>query len=435
MSAPIQTVTTSASGLNRLWRKVQGQVQTGFQFLCEEWTWMDKLTEFKIDWSFREITTPVDLNRGFGASSMVEGGWEAIPSSPNLEEITINWIHLNKRFNASMQAMWVSQQDAAAAITNQLVYQGQKALQTVAADFSDKFYGYSNATVCLTDTDTTAATTATLTLKTLYGDTNIGNATNTPAAQLNAFLADKFVVGERIALLSPTGADTLAAANTIGTITAINRSTPSITVTWIGTAGVVSTNDLRIVKMNNIDPTNAVASSDINKGLTGLLDMSFSSSLHGLTHANWTANTDTSGGRFSGPRLQYAKDLIANTGGGNANAAIMAQGVNRDLVLQYQAGVRYSSPMGIEIDGSVKAQGFTFNTGRRVLPGSVTVYDKSNSVKRGTLLKKPSKGPNWGDGRKLENQSAMVFQVDYPCFMVCTNRRNIATFGNLVESY
>lgn len=437
MSAPVQTITTSATGLNRLWRKVQGTVQTGFQFLCEEWNWLDRLAEFKIDWSFREITTPVDLNRGVGAGAMVEGGWEMRASSPNVEEITINWIHLNKRFNASLMAMWVSQNNPAAALADQLVYQGKKALQTIAADYSDKFHGYSNATVALTNTDlTSGATSATLTLTSVYGDTNVTANPNVPAAVMNAFMVDKLPIGERIVLLQP-GSDALVTTNAIGTISAVNRANGTITVDFIGALGGNYTTDgIRIVKFNSIDPTNAVTSSDVNKGLPGILEHVFATSLHGLTNPNWrTALTDTTGGRFNGSRLQRMRDEIQNTGGGTPDTAIMAQGVKRDLFLQYQAGVRYASPAGIEIDGDVKAGGMTFLTGRRVIPGTVTVFDKANSIKKGTLLRKPSKGPNWGDGRKLENQSAMVFQMDFPVFCVNTARGNVAHAGNLVEAY
>jgi hypothetical protein len=440
MSAPIQSVTTSATGLNRLWRKVQGTLQTGFQFMCEEWNWLDRLQEFKIDWSFREITFPVDLTRGVGSTSMVEGGWEGRPSSPNVDECTINWIHLNKRFNASMMAMWVSQNNPAAALADQLVFQGKKALQTLAADFSDKFHGYSNSTLALTNSDlTSGATQVVLTLTSVYGDTNVTANTNVPASVWNAFLVDKFPIGERVALLL-AGSDALVATNAIGTVSASSRANGTITVDLIGALGAnVTADGIRIVKFNSIDPTNAVASSDVNKGLLGMQEQLFAASVQGLstsTQPNWrSALNDTTGGRFNGSRLQRMRDEVANTGGGTVDTAIMAQGVKRDLFLQYQAGVRYASPAGIEIDGDVKASGMTFLTGRRVIPGTITVFDKSNSIKKGTLLRKPSKGPNWGDGRKLENQSAMVFQMDFPVFLANTCRGNMATAGNLVESY
>lgn len=436
MSAPVQTITLSASGMNKLWRKVQGTVQNGFQFLCEEWQWLDRLAEFKIDWSFRSIEFPIDLNRGVGSGSMLEGGWEMRPSSPNLEECSINWIHLNKRFNASMMAMWVSQNNPAAALADQIVFQGKKALQTIAADFSDKFWGYSNATVALSNTDLVSGNTqSTITLTTGYGDTNVMANPNIPAAQYNAFLVDKLPIGERVALLQP-GSDALVVANAIGTVSASSRSAGTVTIDWIGALGGNYTTDgYRIVKFNSIDPANAIASSDVNKGLIGVLEQVFSASLQGLTHANWrTASTDTTGGRYNGSRLQKMRDDIQNTGGGTPDMGFMAQGVDRDLFLQYSAGVRYASPAGIEIDGGVKAQGMTFVKGRRVPPGTVTVFDKGNSFARGTLLRKPSKGPNWGDGRKLENQSAMVFGIDFPVFLVQKNRGNVAHAGNLVEA-
>lgn len=432
MSAPVQTVTTSGSAtMNKLWRKVQGRVQEGFRFLVEEWNWMEKQKELKVDWSFREITFPVHLVRSGGVASIAEGAYEARPSSAGLEECTINWIHLNARFNASMQARWVSEQNASAALENQLVFQGKDKLAALAAEYGDQFHGYSNGVVCLTDTDIAATTTATLTLKTPYGDTNVGNNS---AIDFKEFLANKFVVGDRIAVLHPSTA-TLAAANTIGDVTAVSETNGTITVTWIGTAGAVTTDGLRIVKANSIDPANTVATTSLDRAVNGVLDMVFSSSLHGLTHDRWApAIRDTAGGRFNGVRYQKARDRMGNRGGGKADKALVAQGVDRDLFLQYQAGVRYDSPTGIEMDGSVKLKGVEFLKSQRIMPGTVTLYDSENSMRNGTLLRKPSRGPNWGDGQKLENQSAMVFGIDWPVFHACVNRQNIAFFGNLTEA-
>ncbi len=424
MANATYTPTTSASGLNKLWRKVQGEVGQGLNYACEEWQQLEDLQEFSIDWSFREITFPLRINKGVGAASISEGGFEARPSSPNLEECTINWVQFNKRFTATLMAMYVSQKNSEAALKSQLMYQAMDAVDVLAAHFSDYFYGFSTAVLAITDTDL-SGTTGTLTLKNAYGTSTITDAT---------YIASLFRVGEVIAAVA-AGSDALVDANAIGVITAVTPATPSIAVTWIGSVSSYTTNGIRIVKANSLDQT--ITGTDLNRGLTGLLDMATSASVHSLSSssvADWSpAMADTTGGRLSGIRIRKAMDEIKNYGTGKADKLILDQGVNRDLIAQQQAALRFSDPFALELAAEVKNKGLEFFSSRRTPPTYAWLLAKK-SFRRMNLLPKPTAGGvTWKDGEKIPDVNALVFSMDWPAQMVTTCRKNMAYWSGLTR--
>ena len=422
------TVTTSATGLNKLWRKVQGEVAEGLNYNCEEWQQLNDLENFDIDWSFREITFPVRINKGVGAGSIVEGGFETVPSSPNLEECTINWVQFNKRFTASLMAFYVSTKDPGAALKSQLVFQAMDAIDVLAAQFSDYFYGYSTAVLAITDTDV-SGTTATLTIKNGYGSSTITDKT---------YISRLFRVGEYVALVA-AGSDALIDANAIGKITAITAATPSIAVTFIGSVSSYTTDGIRIVKANaggtaNLDQT--ITGTDLNRGVVGLLDMSLSTTIQNISSSSvpdWTpAYTDTTGGRLSGLRIHRGRDEIANYGGAKTGLKmILDQGVYRDMIGLQQAALRFNDPFALELDADIKAKGLEFFKSRRTPPGYAWLMAKE-SFYRMNLLPKPTQGSiQWKDGQKLVDQNGLIFSIDWPVQMVTTNRRNIAVWSGL----
>jgi hypothetical protein len=419
MATATYTPTLSSVGLNKIWRKVQGKLQTGLQFASEEWGLLPKLNNFEIDWSAREITVPIDIIEGYGVASIAEGGFEGRPSSPNVQEITFTWTLFNKRFSATKTAMYIDQNNPEAELKKQLLYQGMKAIQDLGRHVSDYFYGFGTAVLARNTTVATQASGA-YTLADLYGVSGLGSA---------AIIADKFRVGDYVAL---TQAGALV-ANAIGVITAISKTTPSITVTWNGS--VTSANTNLVVKANSTENT-TLAGTDYNQGITGLLDMLTSASVHGLssgTEPNWvTGYSDTTSSRFSGIKLHRAKDEMWNIGGGSPKQVIIAQGVYRDLLALQQAALRFNDPFALEIDGDVKSKGINFFKTRRVPNGMVILFDPK-SVNRMTLLPEPGEKFSWDEGYKLQDQSGFLFSVDWPVQMIVTNRRNTVYFQNQTE--
>lgn len=413
----VQTI----AGVNKIWRKVQGDVQDGAQFISEEWQNLDELPEYEIDWSGREITVPIDINDDFGIASIPDGGYEARPGSPNAEEITLTWVTLNGRFSVSKMSKWIDQKKRAAMIERQIVFQGKKKLQALGRRFSEYFYGFPNATVAKTSTIATQAS-GVYTLLDAYGVSGLGPVTN-------AFnVANFFTVGDYVALIRASA----LVANAIGNITAITPATPSITVTWLGS--VTSANGDSVVFANSMENT-TIAGTDFNAGPEGLLSMMTSTSVHSLSSASvarWAPGyTTTTAGRFTGITLRKMKQGIYNGGDGTLDRVLWSNGIENDLVAAQLSALRFSDPFGMEIDGSVKAKGVKFMTSRRVPNGFVFAWDR-RGVRKMTLLSKPG-APSWDDGEKIPDRSGYVFPVDFPYALVTTNRKRLAYASNQTE--
>jgi hypothetical protein len=330
--------TTSRVDLDKSWKQVEADVRKGFDFGTDEIALLQRFESESTPWSANSVTFPIDLNAGFGVASIEEFGFEPNPSTPDLEEATEDVIHLVKRFNLSKLTKHTDKGQ-----TNQrervLARSAMKAAEAIRAQIGDYFYGFNDGVVAITDTDV-SGTSATLTIKDGYGQTDI---------DAGAFLVSKFPVGEGVALVA-AGSDALIDANAIGVVTAVNASTPSITVSFIGSVSAYTTNGIRIVKANaatasTLDQT--ITGTDLGKGMVGLLQMVTSASLHGLTHAKWVAAyQDATGGRFNAQRFRRMKDEIADKApnGGTLDLLMMDRGVYRDTTALQSAALRFSDP-------------------------------------------------------------------------------------------
>lgn len=423
MTLVTQTPQTVA-GVNKIWRKVQGDIADGIQFECEEWALMDELKNAEFDWSLREVTAPVDINEDGGVASIDEGAYEAVASSPNAEEISVAPIFLNKRFEASRFLMYIDQNGGDTQIRKTLKHQSLHAIRAIARQFSDYFYGSATAVLALTNTPITATTSQTLTLYNAYGRSDVSGA----SAITGNYIANLFRKNERVAVLN---AGVLAA---VGKITAItNGVNPTLTIAYDAAPAALGTGGLQIVKANSLDNT----VNDYNRGLVGMMDGLFATSVHGLSSAlvpAWQpAVTDISGGRYSGIRLHYANDEVINQGGGTGVTKVfMDQGVYRDQVSLYQAAIRYNDPFAMEMDGEVKSKNRKFFKSRRMIPGYAVACDLSG-LQRWTLLPKPNGEMRWKDGKEREDRSAVVFRLDVPVQLIWRNRKKFTVFTGLTR--
>lgn len=412
---------TLSTDLNAYWRKVQTGVYQGFNFEVEEYDAVDRLNRFRANMSTREITVPLDITEGYGAASIPEDGWEAVPSSPNARELSLAWVIFSKTFSATRQSKWVDQHSRGAMIERQIKVQGVKAIQTLAGHVGDYIWMPSTGYIAQEgDGGQGANTSHTITL------TNGGGYSWITDAE---YITRRLRVGDRVALINGGALVT----NAIGTITARSLSAGTITVTWNGSVTIGSGD--YIVKANSMENT-TIAGTDYNRGLIGFPEAVLATSLHGLatsTEAEWaSALTDTSGGRLTGIRLRKLKDEIGNWGGGKLTDMWIAQGVRRDMIALAQAAVRFSSPMSMELDGEVKEKGVTFHDSRRVPPGAAFGYDKSAVHKLLLLPSKPSE-PMWDDGYKIPHRPVWVFPIEWPMQLVYSNRKKLGIFHGLTE--
>lgn len=420
MAAATYTTTTSSSGVNKIWRKVQGELATGFGFAVPEWDTMQSLKDYKIDVSAREITVPLDITEGAGVASIDEGAQEAVPSTPNVEELTLNYVLFNTRFTASVTAQLLDLNQRAAQLKRQIIYQGQKEVQNLARHWADYSYGLTTGVLAQTSTAATQAS-GTYTLLNLYGQSSSNNF---------AQIADKFKVGDRVALIRASA----LVANAIGAITAVTAATPSIAITWNGSVTSMA-NDF-VVKANSLENTTLVGT-DFNRGMTGLIDMALTTSIHSLSGSsvpNWNAAySKTAAGRFSSIEFIRGKQEVAFQGGGKADRILMAPGVYRDAIA-LQAGVlRFNDPLALEMDADLKTNGVKLFQSKRVPATWVFMFD-SDSIRKLDVMPKPDNQISWGDAVRQIDSSGYVFPISMLTQMVCTNRKNIAYWSGQTES-
>lgn len=419
-----QTITTAGTTLAKLQRKVQGSVLKGFKTTSEEWGLIQRLRNFDLQFSAREVTTPIDIVDQPSGAFIPEGGYEANPVTAAPQELTFTWANFNARWNLSVTSRLIDKKNRQAQLIRQTKYQTMKLTEALQRRVGVSFYGLSTGVLALTSTNATQSS-GTYTLIDAYGQAALDNA---------AYLASFFAVGDRVALIRAGALVT----NALGTVTAVSTSAGTIDVTWAGS--VDSDANDQIVLANSVENA-SIAGTDWNQSPVGLLDMVGSTSVHGLSGSNypkWTAAlNDTTGGRFSPARLMKADHEIGNKGGGKMDLVIMAQGVLRDAMEAERSVLRYGDPMNLSLDGALKT-GTRQHTSRKVPNGYVWVMD-SRTLRKWALVDIPGEeGPGVPEADdegfdKVADRNAHVFSFDFPYQFVTQNRGNIAQFSGLSE--
>ena len=396
----------------------------GFNFGVDEIALLSKFASEDTPFSYNDdgVVFPVDLNQGFGAAPIEEFGWEPNPSTPDLEELTEGVIHVVKRFNLSGKAK-ITDKGASNWRERVLARGAKKSAEALRTWWGDKFYGFNDGVIAISDSNLSSAT-PTLTIKDGYGRTDI---------DVGAFLVKKFPVGSTVALVA-AGSDALIDPNAYGTVTAVNASTPSITLA-LAASVTYSTDGIRIVSAEVAASGNdvTITGTDLGKGLVGLLQINTSASLHGLTHTNWTnAYTDTSGGRFNAQRYRVMKNAVENDGGGTMRLLIMDQGVYNDTVALQSAALRFSEPGSLSLDGDLSARGLTIFQGKRVPPGHVFGCDPTGTSRwMQTEIPAENASKSWGEGKEYIDRNGYVFRLEIMGQMVTHNRKKHALLSGL----
>jgi len=413
------TPTTSDSNIVNLWRFVQIGVVEAFGFGVPEWNWLQKLKNFDVDWSTREISMELDLDDDINVASIPEGGKEARPASPTAAKAVLTWILLNKRFTISKTAKYISQQQGTRPmLVDQLKWQSKKAVQSIRRRIGDYFYGFSSGT--LFHAATSAGASSALVVDDLYGISGLGGTTANRRA---------------VDLVRPSeylGLDTAGTFDEIVQVSSIARSTNTITLA--SAAANIADGDL-VTHAASVENTTA-AGTDVGRALVGVLDQMTTASVHGFSSATndrWDAALSNSdGGRFTGVKLRKMKQAINNKGGGTLDRILWTQGIENDVFAQLQAGLRFSDSFGMEMDGSPKSRGVKFLATKRVPDGYVFGWDSKRSVGKATLLPEPGQQA-WGGGEKIKDQSGLIYSLDFPVFMATKSRANMAMYSGITE--
>lgn len=410
---------------SKLWRKVQGTAVDGIGYAVEEMGWLKDLKPSKLDASLREVSRPLNIYRAGGVASLGEGEYEAIPSSPDAEEITASLVHFNKRVTISKLIKFADQYGGDNQLKKDLKFRAMHAVTALKERIALAFYSPSSAILATTDTDIPASSSATFTLTNGLNQSWITDA---------AYIARPFVAhatqGDKVALLQASD-QTVEAT---GRITAKSTTTPSITVTFDTTPSSYTTNGIQVVFANQMDNTK----NDYNRGFVGLIDVLTATSVNGFsssTAGDWSvAYSDTSGGRFSGARLRVGQDAIEDDGG-TADRVLLDKAVYRDLILQYQSPLRVQDPYALPIDGDVKARGIEWQKSKRVPPGLAAAYDSSCWER---FFWKPEMGDfedmGWGDLKEMEDISGFLGTIDFVGNLICNKRKGFAYWRGLTRA-
>lgn len=441
MSVAQYPMTTSTT-LQRIYRKVSSALMQGLNFASEEWGMVGSLKQFKVDVNTREVLVPLDINEAAGVASINEAGWEANPSTPNVEELSLTYILLNKRFIQSDVQRILDAKQSKAEVINSLTYSGKKALEALAADFSDKFYGSTSAILAqpqATIATASAGDVVSVPLTNAYGSSAYPGGASTTVG--GAYVKQLFKPLDRIAFFASnaTASSTaLGYAEVVATNVADVSGFSAISVRWLTAVGSTIPTTATIVKANAVQASvaNPIASdTDWGKGLSGISAILGSGSLHNVSAAQvaeWRAPVDASGGRITGTRLRAATDTIANRSGKKADMAIISQGVYRDFVANSMGALRYTdSPTAMETIGDVKAGSLKWHSTRRVPPGMLTMFN-SECLQKLDVSDRPT-APGAADLRRLTDRAAFVGGLDLHTQVVCPCRAGFFGFTGLTE--
>ncbi len=403
---------TTTTNINKLWRTVQTAVMEGIGFESEEYQLVDDIKKFDVEMSTRSITVPLDINEDY----------EARPNSPNVEELTLDWVTYNGRFTTTLTQHWVSQVSSGKPqLRDQFKYQGAKKVQAMGRRFSDRFYGTSDGTICLVNGNPGAATDV--------DDIPVDDAFGQAGIDTAAYIMAMAKVGDYVAAIRSAA----LVSNGIGVIDALDTMNSEWDITFNGSCDLADGD--AFVFANSIENT-TITGTAYNLDIVGLVEALTATTLHGLASssvADWdVAGSDTAAGRISGVKLKKARDEIKNASGDKMDLIFMSQGVERDFTDLERALLRWSTPQGMDADGTVKFGNAKFHISERVPPKHVACAVKRR-IKKLMLLPKPEDGPSWGDGRFIPDRMAMIFSVYLPIALVWLKRSSMYYFNNLTE--
>ena len=421
------TPTTARTDLVNAWKETYLALQPAIRVLAEELDWFDDIPDAKVDWSTYQTILPLDIYRAFGFGAVSEGGYKTRPSSKSVERATIDLQHYNVSFTMSELANWADK-GLGNQVKQQIKLQGTQKFATMARGLANYLHGTSVGTLFLTDTDIAGASTATLTLHSGYGNSAITDGT---------FMTNLVEVGDQVALVDGSS---LVANSIPATITAKTPATPSIAISTTSNV-TVSNNNLKVVLANSLEEATLAGGSDYNKGLVGVQDWLFSTTVHGKSSSSITdwsvARGVSSGGRYTPVKHRALKDAIYNEAPpqyAQPNRWMVAQGVYRDAMDYQRVGLRFEDAMEMTIDGDIKSKGLKVLSTKRVMPGLSCLFH-GNAVGKIMLTPMPDAdgGLSWSDGEKLENRSAKRFDIDVVVGTVCRARKAFAYETGLTE--
>lgn len=272
--------------INNIWRPVYGQLVQGVQQLTPEWGNLKRLRNFT-QLSPRSINWPVELVNGGGIAFTQDGGSTARATSNEPPEATDSWTFMTGRFEVGFDAM-SDEKMSAQAIERQVKNQAADKLRSFQRAVAIGFYGYPDAVLFHAtgaDISNPSGSITRLGIDSLYGDAG--------ALASHLFIRDYLTTDKD--WVNVHNAETTSLRNaTPAQVVAMSEANDTIDVdsgTYFGAS--ISANDA-IVIANQIK---SGAADDLNLGLNGLLHLTRSVTVHGISSGDfpdWAAGVDES---------------------------------------------------------------------------------------------------------------------------------------------
>ena len=422
----------TVANLQQLFKKTQTGMLSALQDQTPELKWLRKTPLAKLIPSGLEMRLILNVLFQGGGTMLPDGGYESKMTVQAPQNGTVTFVQYNNRFGLTGLGRMYDRYASQGEVMKLNFYAAKKVMEAMGRKMGYQTYGYSTGTVAVVDTTATVTTNTNVLLRRAFGSTLIGNTNATATANQLTYLAQLFrSLDDVIGPLS--GGDVVT--NGQATIVSVTNSTGSINVSTAGGSSTWTQGN-PIVFFNAVTDT-TVAGTELNLWPVGLLDVTQSTTVHGLsstTAPNWSSNTDTAGGRFGFVKLQKHKQYIANYGGAEPDTVILSNGVLNDATAAERAARIYPGVSMFDLDGNLKARGIEIRTSLLAPPGLAFVYDSEvyTKLELGDLPSEDG-GPDLMEINKLPNQDIWASSLNYAYLRACTNRAAIGVSSGLDE--
>lgn len=394
--------------------------------------WLRKTPEADLIPSGLEMRLILNVLFEGGGQMIPDGGYESTTSVQDPQSGTVTFVQYNNRFVLTGLGRLFDKFATKGQVMKLNYYAAKKCMEGMGRKIGYQTYGYSTGTVAVVDTTATVSTNTNVLLKQAYGSTLIGATNASSTTNQLTYMAQLFrAIGD---LCGPIHSNNVV-TNGQGSIVSVSNATGSINVTTAGGSSTWTAGDPIVMFNSVIDTT--VAGTELNLWPNGLLDVTQSTSLHGLatsTAPNWASYTDTSGGRFGFIKLRKGQQYINNYGGTEPDTLILSNGVLNDATAAERAARIYPGTSMFDLDGNLKAKGIDIRTSLLAPPALAFLYDSEvyTKLELGDLPSEDG-GPDLFEIDKLPNQNLWAASLNYAYLRACTNRAAVACFANLTE--
>jgi hypothetical protein len=412
---------TKVSDLQKAYKKATTKLYRTYTRRVPEYRWFDNIQDEEITPSGRENLIPLDVNIGYGAHQVDDGGYESRTETPDLAEGSFVFNHTNSRFSISLRSQAFDQKAKGGQIIRQIKYQSLKCIEAVMRKWGMMTYGYSSGVLATVANDPANGLTATITLQNAFGQAGLTNA---------AYLVQMFPIGEGVGFVR---ANALIGT---GIVTAGDPVNGTITVDFGGVNVDLAPNDQIVFANGVIGAT--LSETDWQKWNTGLLEALFAASVHGLATAaapSWAPSLlDTNGGSFGFVKARRLRQALENKGDTVLRRMILSNGVQNDKDARERAALLWTNPSSMTLDGNAKMAGVTEDTSRFVPPTCAFAIG-ADAMGKKLLTDKPDEEETIEFGKlyKAEDRSALKGGVDIISAMVIRSRSRLAGYTGLDE--